>query len=83
MMDSSFFFGISTIAYFLAMVTYITYLGFKKKQIGVVATAITITGFVSQTIALVLRWKEFYAIEQSFLRAVPLTNLYESLIFFV
>jgi cytochrome c-type biogenesis protein CcsB len=83
MMDSSFFFGISTIAYFLAMVTYITYLGFKKKQIGLVATAITITGFVSQTIALVLRWKEFYAIEKSFLRAVPLTNLYESLIFFV
>ncbi|MEJ2683009.1 MAG: c-type cytochrome biogenesis protein CcsB [Candidatus Sulfobium sp.] len=83
MMDSSFFFGISTIAYFLAMVTYITYLGFKKKQIGLVATAITITGFVSQTIALVLRWNEFYAIEKSFLRAVPLTNLYESLIFFV
>jgi cytochrome c-type biogenesis protein CcsB len=82
-MDSSFFFGISTIAYFLAMVTYITYLGFKKKQIGLAATAITITGFVSQTIALVLRWKEFYAVEQSFLRAVPLTNLYESLIFFV
>jgi cytochrome c-type biogenesis protein CcsB len=82
-MDSSFFFGLSTIAYFLAMVTYITYLGFKKKQIGLVATVITITGFVSQTIALALRWKEFYAVEQSFLRAVPLTNLYESLIFFV
>lgn len=82
-MQSSFFFGISTIAYFLAMITYITYLGFKKKPIGIVATAITVTGFVSQTIALVLRWKEFYAIEQNFLRAIPLTNLYESLIFFV
>lgn len=83
-MNSSFFFGLSTIAYILAMVTYITYLGFRKKEIGVVATAITVAGFLSQTMAIGLRWKEFYDLEQmGFLRAVPLTNLYESLIFFV
>ena len=83
-MDSSTFFGLSTVAYVLAMVIYITYLAFRNKTIGVVATAVTITGFVSQTLALGMRWKEFSDIGQmGFLRAAPLTNLYESLIFFV
>jgi cytochrome c-type biogenesis protein CcsB len=66
------------------MVSYILYLAFKKNQIGIVATTITVVGFISQTLALLLRWKEFYEIGQmGWLRAVPLTNLYESLIFFV
>jgi len=83
-MDSSTFFGLSTVAYVLAMVTYITYLAFRKAPIGIVATAITVAGFVSQTLALGMRWKEFSDIGQmGLLRAVPLTNLYESLIFFV
>jgi len=83
-MNSSVFFGLSTIAYILAMITYITYLAFKKNQIGIVATTITIAGLVSQTIAILLRWKEFAELGQmGWLRAVPLTNLYESLIFFV
>ena len=83
-MDSSTFFGLSTVAYVLAMVTYITYLAFRNSAIGVVATAITVTGFVSQTLALGMRWKEFSDVGQmGFLRAAPLTNLYESLIFFV
>jgi cytochrome c-type biogenesis protein CcsB len=83
-MNSSVFFGLSTIAYILAMITYITYLAFRKNQIGIIATTITVAGFVSQTIAILLRWKEFAEIGQmGWLRAVPLTNLYESLIFFV
>ncbi len=81
---SSVFFGLSTMAYILAMVLYIGYLAFRKKAIGVVATTVTIAGFLSQTIAILLRWKEFYDIGQmGWLRAIPLTNLYESLIFFV
>ena len=83
-MDSSTFFGLSTVAYILAMITYITYLAFRNTAIGIVATAITVTGFAFQTLALGLRWKEFSDIGQmGLLRAVPLTNLYESLIFFV
>jgi cytochrome c-type biogenesis protein CcsB len=83
-MNSSFFFGISTIVYLLAMIVYIAYLAFRKNPIGLVATAATIAGFVLQTIAFGLRWKEFADIGQmGFLRAVPLTNLYESLVFFV
>lgn len=83
-MDSSTLFGISEISYFVAMVVYITYLAFRKPQIGLTATTITIIGFVSQTSAILLRWKEFYDLGQmGILRAAPFTNLYESLIFFV
>ena len=83
-MDSSLFFGISTVAYILAMVAYIAYLAFKNKGIGVTATGLTMIGFACQTAALGLRWSEFYAIgKMGILRAVPLTNLYESLVFFI
>jgi len=83
-MDSSIFFGISTIAYFLAMIIYITHLAFKKKTIGITATGITIFGFASQTIAFILRWKEFAHFSgMGIWRSAPLTNLYESLIFFI
>jgi cytochrome c-type biogenesis protein CcsB len=83
-MDSSQFFGIASIAYILAMVAYIAYLSFKNSTIGIIATTITVVGFLSHTIAFFMRWKEFYEIGQmGILRAIPLTNLYESLIFFV
>jgi cytochrome c-type biogenesis protein CcsB len=83
-MNSSQFFSLSTIAYFIAMITYISYLAFRKKQIGIIATTITVAGFVFQTAALILRTVEFHAIEgMGWLRAIPLTNLYESLTFFV
>src|SRR4030043_2489790 len=83
-MDSSTFFGISTMAYIVAMIIYITYLAFRNKIIGVAATTITIVGFISQTLAIFIRWKEFYEISgMGIMRSVPLTNLYESLIFFV
>jgi len=83
-MDSSFFFGISTMAYILAMIIYITYLASGKKEIGIAATTVTIIGFISHTLAIGMRWKEFYDLSgMGFLRSVPLTNLYESMIFFV
>jgi cytochrome c-type biogenesis protein CcsB len=83
-MSSSVFFGFATVAYIIAMMAYITYLVSRKQFIGIGATTATIIGFVSQTLAFGLRWKEFYDMSQmGFLRAVPLTNLYESLVFFV
>ena len=88
-MDSSVFFGVSTVAYIIAMMAYISFISFKKPGIGLAATIITITGFLCQTAAFIMRWNEFYAmnvrmgLDKSFLRAAPLTNLYESLIFFV
>lgn len=83
-MDSSFFFGLSTMAYIMAMMIYIAYLAFKKTQVGIAATTITIAGFIAQTAAIILRWNEFAELSgMGFMRSAPLTNLYESLIFFV
>ncbi|MEW6053371.1 MAG: c-type cytochrome biogenesis protein CcsB [Nitrospirota bacterium] len=83
-MDSSLFFGISTMAYILAMIVYITFVAFRKQQIGITATAITITGFLAQTSAIILRWNEFAGLSGlGIWKSAPLTNLYESLIFFV
>lgn len=83
-MDSFFFYGISTIAYIIAMVAYIAYLAFKKMPVGIAATGLTTIGFICHTIAFGLRWKEFDDLMQmGILRSIPLTNLYESLIFFV
>lgn len=83
-MDSSLLFGFSTVLYFIAMITYIIYLAFRSEGIGVAATTATVVGFAGQTAAFFMRWKEFYDMGQmGILRAVPLTNLYESLVFFV
>jgi len=83
-MDSSTLFGISTMAYIVAMIVYIIYLAFRKSQIGITATTVTVIGFISQTFAIGARWIEFKNIGQmGWLRAAPFTNLYESLIFFV
>jgi len=83
-MQSSVFFGLSTVAYILAMIAYITYIAFKNRGIGVAATGITIAGFASQTTAILLRWSEFYRFSgMGLIRSIPLTNLYESLVFFV
>ena len=71
-------------AYITAMMLYITYLAFKKTPIGVVATTVTIVGWFSQTLAILLRWKEFADLSgMGILRSVPLTNLYESMSFFI
>ncbi|MDP2158825.1 MAG: c-type cytochrome biogenesis protein CcsB [Nitrospirota bacterium] len=83
-MNSSFFIGFADITYFIAMMLYISYLAFRKSGIGMVATTVTVVGFLSQTVGILIRWAEFEKLGQmGWLRAVPLTNLYESLIFFV
>ncbi|HWR58306.1 MAG TPA: c-type cytochrome biogenesis protein CcsB [Thermodesulfovibrionales bacterium] len=83
-MESPTLFGITTMAYIIAMIIYIIYLAFKKPQIGLTATTVTIIGFVSHTFGILLRWNEFYEIgRMGILRAAPFTNLYESLIFFL
>ncbi len=78
-MESSLLFNIATLAYLAAMVLYISYLAFRKNAIGQTATAITLAGFVVQTVALLLRWRESYQMD---IGRVPLSNLYESLVFF-
>jgi cytochrome c-type biogenesis protein CcsB len=92
-MNSAAFFDISAGAYLAAMVIYVVYLVVRNKTTGIIATALTIFGLVSQTVALIIRWVNSYdfwistnpasGFLEALLRAAPLRNLYESLIFFV
>jgi cytochrome c-type biogenesis protein CcsB len=78
-MSNSLLFSIATLSYLFAMVLYISYLAFRKQAVGTAATVVTLIGFVVQTAALLLRWYESYQMD---IGRVPLTNLFESLVFF-
>ncbi len=83
-MESSRFFGLSEMAYILAMVVYVVHFAWRKKAVGVTATGLAVFGFASQTLAIILRWREFYLLSgMGILRSIPITNLFESIIFFV
>ncbi|MCG6553414.1 MAG: c-type cytochrome biogenesis protein CcsB [Candidatus Magnetominusculus sp. LBB02] len=79
-MGSPILFGIAEVGYFVAMMVYIGYFIFKGKAVGVAATVVAVAAFLSQTAALLFRWLESYGMG---IGRAPLTNLYESLIFFV
>ena len=81
MLDSSLFFNTALVAYLVASVAYITYLAFRSEKVGVSATYITFFGLVVQTIALGLRWYEKAQL-MGFAHIPPLSNMYESMVFF-
>ena len=78
-MTNSFLFGISTFVYFFAMVLYISYLAFRSEGLGKAATLSLSGGVLVETAAIGLRWYESYALG---IGRAPLTNMYESLVFF-
>ena len=78
-MDSSLFFNLATGAYFFAMVGYIIFLTAKNEQTGHIATVLSWLGFIANTVAIGLRWREAYAMG---FQQAPLSNLYESVVFF-
>ncbi len=80
---SSSLYGIATLGYIFAMIAYISYLAFRKDTIGKIATGITLLSFISHTVAFALRWYEGYAEGLRAFWRPPISNLYESLIFFV
>ncbi len=80
-MDSGQLFNITTIAYFAGMVLFFAYLATKNRTVAFVANLVTFVGFLFNTAALGMRWYESYQILGEDGRA-PLTNLYESVVFF-
>lgn len=80
-MDSNLFFNVTTFAYFAAMVIYIAYVVTRSSAVAVVAKLVAAGGFLANTLALGLRWYESYQLLGGDGRA-PLTNLYESVVFF-
>jgi cytochrome c-type biogenesis protein CcsB len=78
-MTNSLLFGISIFVYFFSMVLYVSYLAFRSESLGKVATSVLWAGVGIETAAVLLRWYESY---QMGIGRAPLTNLYESLVFF-
>ena len=78
-MDSSLLLGLTTFAYLGASFLYVAFCIFHSEKIGKTATALTVLALVLQTAGLGLRWSESYAM--GFGHA-PLTNMYESVVFF-
>jgi len=78
-MDSSKLLGITTFIYLFSSMIYMIMFIFRIKKIGLLATVITIIGLLIQTAGIGLRWYESY---QMGIGHAPLSNMYESLVFF-
>ena len=78
-MDSSQLFGITMIAYILAAAFYLGLFLFKIERIGLIGMFLALGATGVQTVAIGLRWIESY---QMGIGRAPLTNMYESLVFF-
>ncbi len=78
-MSSSEIFSIITFVYGFAAILYVFSWIFKKTLPGKLATAATIVGALGNLAGIILRWVESY---QMGIGHAPLSNLYESLIFF-
>lgn len=68
-----------TFIYFFSFLAYLLMMCIGKKIFGKIASIITIVGFTGHTIGLILRWVESYHLG---IGHVPLSNMYDSLIFF-
>lgn len=78
-MDSSQLLGITTFAYLFAALLYVGIFVFKTDRFGIFATVCTALGLIVQTAGLGLRWYESYEMG---IGHAPLTNMYESVVFF-
>ncbi len=80
-MDSTQLFNIVTIAYFSSMVLFVVYLATRSKVVATIANVLAYVGFLAHTAAIGLRWYEAYQVPGGVGHA-PLSNLYESVVFF-
>jgi len=78
-MNSSLLLSITTFVYGLAAFFYLAALVFKKPQSARIGTWVALIGLLGNTAGIILRWVESY--QMGFGHA-PLSNLYESLVFF-
>ena len=78
-MTSSMLFNLTTLAYFVAMVLFIVYIAGRSQAVALIATIVCWLGFAANTGAITLRWMEIQAMGYDH---APLSNLYESVVFF-
>jgi len=65
--------------YFISMLLYMGYTATRNSGLKIAAHSITFLGLVLNTLGIILRWIESYRLGAGH---VPLTNFYESLVFF-
>ena len=78
-MTSSLLLSAVTFIYLLTAVLYLCHFVFKIQFLGRLATWVTVVGFTVNTLGIILRWTESYKMG---IGHAPLSNLYESLVFF-
>ena len=78
-MNSSQLLGITTLAYLFSAMLYIAIFVFRAKRLGLFAILVTVAAFLINTAGIGLRWQESY---QAGIGYAPLSNMYESLVFF-
>ena len=78
-MNSSQLLGFTTFAYLFASILYIAIFIFRAEKIGVVASVVTLLAFLAHTAGFAMRWIESYQMGYGH---APLSNMYESLVFF-
>ncbi len=78
-MNSSLTLSITTFIYGISAFLYLVALVFKRRTPGILATWAALLGLVVNTAGIIMRWVESY--QMGFGHA-PLSNLYESLVFF-
>ena len=78
-MNSSVLLSITTFTYGLATFFYFAFLIFKRPLTGKLATWTAVTGVTVNAAGIILRWVESYRLG---IGHAPLSNMYESLIFF-
>jgi cytochrome c-type biogenesis protein CcsB len=72
-------FNVTTFTYLISMLAFFAFLASKNRSVGFAGSVIAYAGFVIQTVAIGLRWKESYALGVGH---APMSNLYESIVFF-
>jgi cytochrome c-type biogenesis protein CcsB len=78
-MTSSLLFNVTTFSYLVSMLIFFAFLASKNRIVGLTASCVAYFGFIVQTAAIILRWKESYDMGVGH---APLSNLYESVVFF-
>jgi cytochrome c-type biogenesis protein CcsB len=78
-MTSSLLFNVTTFSYLVSMLVFFAFLASKNRIVGLTASCVAYFGFIVQTVAIILRWRESYAMGVGH---APLSNLYESVVFF-
>ncbi|MFZ5774228.1 MAG: c-type cytochrome biogenesis protein CcsB [Thermodesulfobacteriota bacterium] len=78
-MNSSQLLGATTIAYLASAGLYLAMLIFRTRKLAWPATGITVAAWLLNTAGIGLRWQESY---QMGIGYAPLSNMYESLVFF-